>query len=103
MSPESSSPKTTRPPAKEQREKPAEKKVAKKLKKKLDAFPDKIDVRDWFYQPTLNALPDQLINCDHVPYILNQGEEGACTGFALAANVNYHLVVNGRREREGIA
>ncbi len=96
MQPESSSPKTTRPSAKQQREKPAEKTTAKKLDKKLDAFPDKIDARDWFYQPTLNPLPGQLINCDNVPVILNQGQQGACTGFALAANINYHLAVNGR-------
>ena len=96
MSPEISSPKTTRPSAKHQRERPAEKSTAKKLNRKLDAFPDKIDVRDWFYQPTLAALPDQLINCDNVPAILDQGQEGACTGFALAANINYHLAINGR-------
>jgi hypothetical protein len=94
--PESSFPKTTRPTAKKQREKPAEKAVAKKLNKKLDAFPDRIDVRDWFYQPTLAPLPSQLINCDRVPAILNQGTEGACTGFALAAVINYHLCANGR-------
>ena len=96
MTPESSSPKTTRPSSKQQRPKPAEKATAKKINKKLDAFPDKIDVRDWFYQPTLNPLPSQLINCDNVPAILNQGSQGACTGFALAANINYHLAVNGR-------
>ena len=96
MPTESSFPKTTRPSAKKQREKIAEKSVAKKIKKKLDAFPDKIDVRDWAYQPTLTALPSQLINCDNVPAILNQGEEGACTGFALAAVINYHLAANGR-------
>jgi hypothetical protein len=96
MSTESSFPKTTRPSANKQREKPAEKKTAKKLRRRLDAFPDKIDIRDWFYQPTLSALPNQLINCDQVPAILNQGQEGACTGFALAANINYHLAVNGR-------
>lgn len=62
-----------------------------KINRKKDAFPDKIDVRDWYYQPTLAGLPDQLINCDDVPLILDQGQEGACTGFALAAVVNYHL------------
>ena len=96
MTPESSSPKTTRPSSKQQRPKFAEKATAKKIHKKLDAFPDKIDVRDWFYQPALNPLPSQLINCDNVPAILNQGSQGACTGFALAANINYHLAVNGR-------
>lgn len=96
MAPESSTPKTTRPPAKQQRPTITEKSTAKKINRKLDAFPDKIDIRDWFYQPGLAPLPDQLINCDKVPAILNQGEEGACTGFALAANINYHLACNGR-------
>ena len=54
-------------------------------------MPDRIDVRDWFYQPTLAALPDILINVDTVPEVLNQGSEGACTGFALAAVVNFLL------------
>ncbi len=103
MKTESSAPKTTRPSAKQQREKPAEKSTSKNIQRKLDAYPDKIDVRDWFYQPMLYALPDQLINCDDVPVILNQGEEGACTGFALAANINYHLLVNGRCNRRNIA
>lgn len=57
----------------------------------LDAFPDRVDVRDWFYQPRLTSLPDQLVNCDGVPDILDQGAEGACTGFALAAVVNFLL------------
>lgn len=95
--------KKERPSPKQERQPTIEKAVAKKIKRKLDAFPDKIDIRDWFYQPGLTALPDQLINCDHVPVILNQGEEGACTGFALAANINYHLAVNGRINRGDVA
>ncbi len=59
MPAESPSPKTTRPSANSQREKPAEKTTARKLNKKLDAFPDRIDVRDWFYQPTLAPLPSR--------------------------------------------
>jgi hypothetical protein len=58
---------------------------------KLDAVPDLVDTRDWLYQPRLNSLPDILINCDAVPEILDQGQEGACTGFALAAVINYLL------------
>ena len=57
----------------------------------LDAFPDRIDIRDWPYQPTLSGLPDTLVNCSRVPVILDQGKEGACTGFALSAVVNYLL------------
>ncbi len=57
----------------------------------LDAFPDRIDVRYWLYQPRLIPLPDQLINCDAVPEILDQGAEGTCTGYALAAAINFLL------------
>ena len=41
--------------------------------------------------PPLAPLPDQVVNCDLVPTILDQGQEGACTGFALAAVVNFQL------------
>jgi hypothetical protein len=96
MEPENSSPKTTRPVAEEQREQPQKVTSAERIHRKLDAFPDKVDIRDWFYQPPLTALPDQVINCDRAHLILDQGIEGACTGFALAAVINYHLVANGR-------
>ncbi len=65
--------------------------AANRKGRKLDAFPDKIDLRDWPYQPTLAPLPDQIVNCARVPEVLNQGQEGACTGFALAAVVNFLL------------
>ena len=48
--------------------------VSEKLGRKLDAVPDRVDVRDWFYQPPLAPLPDELINCDSVPEILDQGQ-----------------------------
>ncbi|HEX7978506.1 MAG TPA: C1 family peptidase [Gemmatimonadaceae bacterium] len=93
--PDPSYPKTTRPDASERR--PAERKVdaAKRLNKTLDAVPDRVDIRDWFYQPRLTALPSQVVNCDLVPFILDQGQEGACTGFALAAVIQFLL--NARR------
>lgn len=58
---------------------------------RLDAFPDRIDLRDWFYQPALISLPDSLVSCPLIKpaMILNQGQEGACTGFALAAVINF--------------
>lgn len=65
----------------------------------LDAFPDRIDFRDWPYQPALISLPDELVNCGGVPEILNQGREGACTGFALAAVINYLLAKRGLYRR----
>jgi hypothetical protein len=75
----------------------AAKKPAQAVKKyKRDAVPDRIDPRDWFYQPTLKPLPKRLVNCDRVPRILDQGKEGACTGFALAAVINYQLCSQSR-------
>jgi hypothetical protein len=87
---QSSAPKTTRPPASERR--PKQTGTAEKaLKRKLDAMPDRIDIRDWTYQPTLAVLPPQIVNIDGVPKILDQAQEGACTGFGLAAVINFHL------------
>jgi len=57
----------------------------------LDAFPDRIDLRDWYYQPALISLPEALVNCPYIKpgMVLDQGQEGACTGFAMAAVVNF--------------
>jgi hypothetical protein len=70
----------------------AEAKRSKPRTHKRDAFPDRVDVRDWLYQPTLAPLPDALIGPQLAAnMVLDQGNEGACTGFALAAVINYHL------------
>jgi hypothetical protein len=74
---------------------PSGKTTAKAIGRKLDAMPDRVDIRDWFYQPTLASLPDQIVNIDAVPKILDQGSEGACTGFALAATINFELAAKG--------
>jgi len=79
------------------RAKPSQSWLAKKSS--LNAMPDSIDLRDWVYQPTLAAVPPVLVNCSRVPEILNQGQEGACTGFALAAVANYLLHSQGQRRR----
>lgn len=73
--------------------------TAKVSARKLDAFPDRIDLRDWPYQPTLAPLHDELDNRHRVPEILDQGMEGACTGFALAGAINYLLAQRGLRRR----
>ncbi len=86
-----SAPKTTRPEASERREKEETVTAARRIGRRLDAHPDRIDIRDWFYQPSLAPLPDRLVNIDGVPEILDQGAEGACTGYALAAVVNFLL------------
>ena len=69
----------------------------------LDARPDRLDVRDRFYQPRLGNLPAQWPSNAEVKkwlptyaksgHILDQGSEGACTGFGLAAVINYLLFV----------
>ncbi len=65
----------------------------------FDARPDRIDFRDLPYRPRLVSLPDRYPSTDLIGnyfpryrkagLILNQGEEGSCTGFGLAAVVNY--------------
>ena len=65
----------------------------------LDARPDRIDLRDRAYQPPLRNLeprfPDDTLLETFFPLyaehdmVLDQGSEGACTGFGLAAMINY--------------
>lgn len=60
----------------------------------LSARRDTVDFRDKMYVPTLIEVPatrpleSYLI---HEPVILDQGQEGACTGFGLAAVANHLL------------
>jgi hypothetical protein len=82
-------PKSTRAPANEQRQARVPTPRRSASGRKLDAVPDRIDIRDWFYQPSLASLPDRIVNIPTVPYILDQGTEGACSGFALAAVINF--------------
>jgi len=64
----------------------------------FDARPDRIDLRDRVYRPKLVSLPPRYPDSEnigkHLPFyaerfVLNQGSEGACTGFGLAAVINY--------------
>jgi hypothetical protein len=65
----------------------------------LDARPDRLDLRDRMYAPKLASLPPAYPPPRSVPgliaryvkagMILDQENEGACTGFGLAAVVNY--------------
>lgn len=65
----------------------------------LDARPDRVDIRDRPYLPRLTSLPLQYPSTKDITrylkryhddtMILDQGREGACTGFGLAAVVNY--------------
>ena len=67
----------------------------------FDARPDRVDLRDLPYRPALRSLPPRYP--DHASIaryfqqykkdrmVLDQGQEGACTGFGLAAVINYLL------------
>jgi hypothetical protein len=67
--------------------------------RKFDARPDRIDFRDLPYRARLVSLPNKYPSdrqiADWLPIyrasemILNQGQEGSCTGFGLAGVVNY--------------
>ena len=60
----------------------------------LDARPDTLDFRDRMFEPTLIEVPVrrplEVYRKGGVP-ILDQGTEGACTGFGLATVVHYLL------------
>jgi len=65
---------------------------------KFDARPDRVDFRDREYRPRLTNLPDQYPPQGFIKqhlatytkhYILDQGKEGACTGFGLATVINF--------------
>ncbi len=67
----------------------------------LDARPDRLDFRDLLYRAPLRCLPQRfpadtelkrfLPSYVKANLVLNQGSEGACTGFGLACVTNYLL------------
>ena len=71
-------------------------KLANSLEYRLDARPDRNDVRDRPYQPPLLSLPPrwplrtdiELATLSFRGLVRDQGTEGACTGFGLAAVIN---------------
>jgi len=71
--------------------------AAKALQRTFDARPDTVDFRDRMFVPTLIEVPEELTleayekRLGGKALILDQGEEGACSGFALAATCNYLL------------
>ena len=62
---------------------------------KLDAMPDPLDFRDQMFSPTLVEVPRRIALGKYrevgVP-ILDQGSEGACTGFGLSTVAHYLLL-----------
>ncbi len=76
-----------RPPAK------ATKKTTP-LRRTLDARRDTLDFRDRMFEPTLIEVPVRWPLEDYLDWrvpVLDQGTEGACTGFGLATVVHYLL------------
>lgn len=75
--------------------------VARKTspKRTFDALADTIDFRDAVFTPTLIRVTTETdIDAYHtlgIP-VLDQGTEGACTGFGLATVANYLLKVRGK-------
>jgi pimeloyl-ACP methyl ester carboxylesterase len=61
----------------------------------LNAVEDATDFRDYHYQPALLQLA-RTWPAPEQPHVLDQGQEGACTGFGLAAVIN--LLLERRRE-----
>ena len=69
--------------------------------KRLDGFllnglPDEQDLRDYAYEPALVQLRGR-IEPPRGQTVLDQGREGACTGFALAAVINRLLAERSER------
>lgn len=62
----------------------------------LNVFPDAPDVRDWIYRPALIGIRNYVTPDIDQLNVRNQLQEGACTGFALAAAID---LLNRRRER----
>lgn len=68
--------------------------AGRSTKRTLDAMPDTIDFRDAMYVPTLVEVPPirpHLAYRDRGVPVLDQGREGACTGYGLATVANYLL------------
>lgn len=60
-----------------------------------NARPDSLDFRDKLYSPNLYEVPTHIDLEDYIKVgvpILDQGREGACTGFGLATVANYLLI-----------
>ena len=78
-------------PAKTRR---AKARAKKRVERRLDARPDHADFRDRLYLATLVNVPAKIPLSEYrerkVP-VLDQGEEGACTGFGLATVAHYLL------------
>jgi len=74
--------------------------AARKTRRTFDAMPDTLDFRDVMYVPALMEVPAasdiKAFRKLGLP-VLDQGAEGACTGYGLATVANYLLGGRGKR------
>lgn len=78
------------PPAAPAAPKPARKPSPERRPgRRRDARRDSMDFRDLIYRPALIALAPRLVPERRRLVILDQEDQGACTGFGLAAVVNF--------------
>ena len=78
--------------------------------RRLDARPDRLDLRDRPYMPPVASLPPfHPLDADITEWlpayvkqdlVLDQGTEGACTGFGLAAVIHYLFWRQAMRDRQ---
>ncbi len=71
------------------------KKKSSEPERVFNVRPDTLDFRDLMYTPSLVEVPTHIPlgeYLDHSVPILDQGTEGACTGFGLATVANYLLL-----------
>lgn len=62
--------------------------------RRLDARPDTLDFRDQMFVPTLVEVPSHVALGEYLEWqvpVLDQGTEGACTGYGLATVAHYLL------------
>jgi predicted chitinase len=74
---------------------PAKTAPAQAPRRKFDARPDTLDFRDVMYVPSLVEVPTHIPLEDYLDIgvpILDQGSEGACTGYGLATVCHYLLL-----------
>ena len=93
-------------------------KTATSMGRVLDARPDRFDFRDQLYAPPLRSLPQAFPSDVDIKkflrsyvmqgLVLNQGTEGACTGFGLSCVANYllwarHIASKSRAKFESVS
>lgn len=71
---------------------------SRKPNRTFDALPDTVDFRDQLYIPALIRVKPQSDLAQYRSYripVLDQGKDGACTGFGLATVANYLIRARG--------